>query len=268
MKSNSHSAIFATRTILLLFRVRVLVKTAQQATLRLGSALAQLAATPAELNAIVESWVAKLRAAHTRVRATVGSGQVLVTLRVYDISDPSKIALRATLPVATTIRDLMIDGTTLYAALGPRILAAYDLTTPFNPLLKGTAVINSSALIVANNRAYAALNNRLLIYDISAISQPVLLGSYEPAQPCLEEFSDPTTPTCATELSINGDRAYLQHAGDTTAILDIRTPSAITRLGTISTLGSLIAAVGMTQSRVACIASRGVFVRQQLRYRW
>lgn len=191
--------------------------------------------TPPELLAQVQGTVAQVAVRGTALYASSTVYQQ-AALQVYDISDSSKIELRATLPVATMIRNLMIDGTTLYAALGSRILAAYDLAgdtlvvatdqelrlfdihTPDQVLPQGAIVVSTTATImasrVAGGYAYATDTARLLhIYDITNSAASVERGQLQLAD----------SPSA---LALSGTTLY--GFGAVIVAIDVRNPAAPT----------------------------------------
>lgn len=117
------------------------------------------------------------------------------------------------------------DGTWLYAAVGPRLMV-FDVSDPANPLPVGqTDVLPDMVMSIKLVGTYAyitALDSGLCIVDISAPTQPVVVGYYN---------SGAAVGAAVSAADVAGDYAYLAVADGSLRIVDIATPSAPVEVG-------------------------------------
>ena len=141
-------------------------------------------------------------------------------LIVVNLSVPSSPAIvgRVTLPAAAGA--IKVVGTYAYLATGAAGIRVVDVSSPSAPRIVGTADTPGSALgvAVANGYAYVADNTAVLSINVSAPTNPVIVGSLA---------------TSATAVAMAGSRLYVLD-GTQFKIIDVANPAAPTLLSASS----------------------------------
>jgi hypothetical protein len=147
----------------------------------------------------------------------------------YDVSEPAapENVGRAETSDYRSVYDLHIVGNHILAATGSDGLTVIQFD-PNNPGAPWSTVrqidlpLGGRAVTVRGTRAYVtSAAGGLYIFDISAIANPTLLGSF-------------ATPGRSPDVRLAGDLALVAD-GDSLEILNVRTPAAIERVGRYAT---------------------------------
>ncbi|ASD63235.1 LVIVD repeat-containing protein [Bdellovibrio bacteriovorus] len=137
-------------------------------------------------------------------------------LLMVDISNPAKPTLLSTTESGCS-RELIYDGTYVYAAMNNSGLKILNVSNPASPADIGNIDNGSSARQIAKsgNFVYLAYSGALYIYNVSNPAAPAVAGTYA---------------YTANDIIVEGNYAYL--AGATTLrIIDISNPASITVVG-------------------------------------
>lgn len=142
-------------------------------------------------------------------------------LQILDIADPAAPVELSFVPLSDLPRDVAIAGDIAYTALLNTGFAIVDLTIPSAPSVVDT--INwsnqTNAVAVQDDLLLVGKNDRLLIYDITVPTSPVLLSSSN------------SVYVRSWGIAISGDLAYLAAGGNGLTVLSIADPTNPIELG-------------------------------------
>jgi hypothetical protein len=156
----------------------------------------------------------------------VGDIAYLVAGGVYilDVTDPSSPTEIGRLEIFTEFRDVIVDGTTLYAVNSLGDLVIINADDPSKPTVEG--ILNQPGVyggiqLVGSHILLANSSAGLRVIDVSDITSPTLVTSL-------------STGSKTTSVSVEGDIAYLGDSDFGVVIVDVSdptTPSIITMHG-------------------------------------
>jgi|GEM_PF-3546391 len=159
--------------------------------------------------------------------AYVGIGPRIVAwdLRPTDRGDaPTELAKSAVLGRA--VRDLVLDGDRLYAALGGAGVAVYDVADPARIVLTAERDLpgESGSLVLAAGRLYVALGRRGIVVLDAASPTLDELGAWQ-APP------DGDDPAKVFDIALHGPLAYAAVETHGLLVLDVADPARIAVVG-------------------------------------
>jgi hypothetical protein len=192
----------------------------------------------------------------------VSGGLAVVTdgergIKAFDVTDPTRPALVATVDTPGDARGVTLVGTTAYVADGPAGLAVVDLAVPSRPVARvgaRRARGSASRVVVSGTRAYVADGEvGLSVFDVSGASAPVPLASLD-------------IPGVARDLALRGTTAFLVGDPGVTPPLparlyaiDVSTPASPTLRSTV-TLPGPVTAVAVTGQHLVLSGASGLLV--------
>ena len=205
-------------------------------------------------------WITEIAASNNYVYVEeVGGGSSV--LKAIDVSMPDNPLEVGSFDTPGSISEISISGNYAFIADGPEGVCILDISNPANPGLVNTIDIAGSTgcIDVFGNYAYVMTNSGLLIYDISSLYTPILIGSYSGItgnakySECflyisngynglkVIDVSDPSNPTLvggcsvywfASDIAVVGDLVYISdNKSGVLEVIDISTPVSPYRVG-------------------------------------
>jgi len=180
-------------------------------------------------------------------------------LKVIDISDiNNQIILSSGLKYTDTFLKKLVfseDSSRVYMMDNYHGIDIVDINTSVNPLLLGSITtqnpVNGVALSNNGNTIHIIEDNKLQIFNISNVSNPILLGSMP-----ITESADGS----ANYITISKDntKAYITRSYYGLQIIDISNPNNLTTIQKIKTPGSAMRVAISDNGKYAYIAAGGL----------
>lgn len=149
-------------------------------------------------------------------------------INIYNISNPSNPTFVKKIRNSSSITDIYIYGDNLFISDADKKLYIYDLTTPTAPsLISGAETLYDIDHMISNGTyLYAIAYNRIYIYDISDISNPVEVAQYSSL-----------LSLWTKAIALQGTTLYTAESTDGLRIIDVSDPTSLTEISNLTGIG-------------------------------